>query len=200
MSEQELFQLIFLPGFSTVEKVTDISGRGVGMDVVKKNVEAAGGTIEIESVKGAGTRFTLSVPKSITVKIIEGVLVAVGQQRFVLPLKAVGESFEIKPEMVTRLPDGRACVKRHDSVYPLMWLSEVLAIDCTGQAQRNQIGIMVFHARRSTVLIVDEILGLQQVVVKKIEGTSVGSEMISGGAILGDEKVAIVLDAEKLHQ
>ncbi len=196
LSEEEIYQFIFLPGFSTASQVTDISGRGVGMDVVKKNVEGCGGKIIINSNSGKGTKFTIILPKSITVKIMEGVLVSSSQQRFVLPMVAVGESFEIDVGSISRLPDGSECIMLHDKVMPLVRLAGILGLPA--QAGASGIGMVILNAKKPLVLAVDEILGLQQVVVKKIEGIGNFAGFIAGGAILGDEAVAIVLDTEKL--
>ncbi len=197
LNDHQIFQFLFEPGFSTVDQVTDISGRGVGLDVVKKNIQTIGGKVVIDSAEGKGTCFTIEFPKSITVKIIRGFLVAVQKERFILPLSVVGESFEVTASQITHIPGKGECITRHDKVFPLLRLASVLDLpDQTRKA--TGVGIILETIQRPVVLFVDEVLGIQQVVVKKIDGLAISSALIAGAAILGDERAAIVLNTDNL--
>jgi len=207
MSDQEIYMLLFAPGFSTAEQVTDISGRGVGMDVVRRNVEGIGGSIIIESELGAGSNFTIQIPKTVCVKIMEGFLVDVSGERFVLPMTSVGESFKVGDKEITSTPGEGECIMHHNTVFPILRLDKRL--DLTGNLKSNRIeqsiehndqekiGVILESGKNKLVLLVDDVLGTQQVVIKDIEGLPGQPEIIAGGAVLGDEQVAIVLNVEK---
>lgn len=198
LSEQEVYDLLFIPGFSTAKEITDISGRGVGMDVVKKNIDAIGGKIFIESISGKGTSFRLQLPKSIDVRIIQGLVVLDNKRRFILPLEAVGKSFQIINSSIGKFPDGRKYILHCGSVYPLVELSLFLAKNMdVSLAKDSCVGIIIQGKTKKYVLSVDEIIGIQRVVVKDIENLERLPGFVSGGAILGDEKVALVLNPEK---
>ena len=198
LSDQDILGFLFVPGFSTAERVTDISGRGVGMDVVKRNIEAMGGRVRVESVVGEGSRFILEVPKTVCVKIMEGFLVSAKGQRFILPMINVGESFCVRAKDMTMALGEGECLTRHGRVFSVKRLDRLLNL--TGQDQEEMVGIILEGLGRGTILLVDKILGTQQVVVKTIEGLKASTGIIAGGAILGDEKVAIVLNLEELDK
>ncbi|MBI2568077.1 MAG: chemotaxis protein CheA [Candidatus Schekmanbacteria bacterium] len=199
LSQQEVFELLFAPGLSTAEKVTDVSGRGVGMDVVKRNIEEIGGRIEVESTPGKGSAFTLVFPKSVTARIIKGFLVAVDGERYVLPMAVVGESSPVAPECVSRLPGGGYCLLRQGAVLPLIPLAPLVACgNDRGAGVSAGVGVTVELLSQRFILLVDQVLGIQSVVIKQIEGLPGAPELVAGGTILGDERVAIVLDVEAL--
>ncbi|MFH0926219.1 MAG: chemotaxis protein CheW [bacterium] len=198
MTEQELYQLLFIPGFSTVKEVTDISGRGVGMDIVKKNTESIGGKILIQSTPNLGSKFTLMFPKSVAIKIIDGFLVLINKQRYILPMNLVSESFEVKNNNITDTPGGGKCIMRHGLVYPLLKLSSIMNLRTNNGGENNNVGVTITVDSKPYVFLVDEVLGIQQILIKDIKGLPCSSEFIQGGAILGNEEVALVLNIEKI--
>jgi two-component system chemotaxis sensor kinase CheA len=188
----EIHQLIFQPGFSTAAKVTELSGRGVGMDVVRRNIEALRGRIDIQTVRGKGTTFSIQLP--LTLAIVDGILLGVGADRFVIPTFAVLESLRPLPEQVQTL-QGQACmVQVRDRLYPLLHLGEVFGI--AGARQRISEGtVIICHdSGRSIALAVDELIGKQEVVIKGLGEMFRGVRGIAGGAILGDGRIGLILD------
>jgi two-component system chemotaxis sensor kinase CheA len=188
----EIHQLIFQPGFSTAAKVTELSGRGVGMDVVRRNIEALRGRIDIQTVRGKGTTFSIQLP--LTLAIVDGILLGVGADRFVIPTFAVLESLRPLPEQVQTL-QGQACmVQVRDRLYPLLHLGEVFGI--AGARQRISEGtVIICHdSGRSIALAVDELIGKQEVVIKGLGDMFREVRGIAGGAILGDGRIGLILD------
>ncbi len=199
LSEQEVYHLLFAPGFSTAKEITDISGRGVGMDVVKKNVDAMGGQIHISSVLDEGSTFTIEAPKAVAVRIMAGFLVSSCDNRFVLPMAGVGESFMVDSDKITTTIEEGECLLHHKKVFPVIRLDRLLELKRDKDDQRTEyVGVIITAGQRDFVLLVDDVLGTQQVVIKDIEGLGARSDLISGGAILGDERVAIVLNLENV--
>ena len=196
MSDQEVFALIFEAGFSTAELVTDVSGRGVGMDVVRRNIQAMGGRVEIESMFGIGTRMTVRLP--LTLAILDGMSVAVGDQIYILPLAAVVESLQPKPgEVKTMVNQGRVIQVRNEYL-PLVVLHEVFGLQ-TEVTDFTQ-GILVVLEANGTkaALFVDALVGQHQVVIKSLEANYRRVHGISGATIMGDGHVAMILDASAL--
>jgi len=196
LSEREVFDFLFEPGFSTAEQITDISGRGVGMEVVRQNVQALGGDIAIDSRKGQGSRFILRVPKSVTVQIIRGFIVAAEQQQFIIPANFIGESFNVAPDNISSVVGRGECIMHHDRIFPMIRLASLLSLRRPAGNSAGGIGIILTVNKREFVLLVDQVLGMTQVVVKDIGGLTGLSPLIKGGAILGDEKVTVVLNPE----
>jgi two-component system, chemotaxis family, sensor kinase CheA len=202
--DSEVYNYIFLPGFSTADRITDISGRGVGMDVVKRNIEALRGKIEIRSTPGHGSTFTMQLP--LTMAIIDGMLVRVGSQRYVVPTLAIERSFRPKPEEIhTLLGKGElAMVRGH--LLPIRRLNRIFGMREGLDEICKGLLLVVESGKERCCLLVDEILGQQQVVIKNL-GLSLGSadaphrqHGISGGAILGDGRVALIVDIGALLQ
>ncbi|MCA8966457.1 MAG: chemotaxis protein CheW, partial [Planctomycetes bacterium] len=196
MSDSEAYNIIFLPGFSTAEKVTDLSGRGVGMDVVRRNIEALRGKIEIESKLGEGTTFRMRLP--LTLAIIDGMVVRVGDERYVVPTLSIEQSFRPDTEDVHYLIDRGECVRVRGTVLPVYRLKQIFAQ--TGGLDDMDQGILIVvevDGERSC-LFVDEILGQQQVVIKSLglQGDRVSG--VSGGAIMSDGRIALILDVASL--
>jgi two-component system, chemotaxis family, sensor kinase CheA len=188
----EIHQLVFQPGFSTAAKVTELSGRGVGMDVVRRNIEALRGRIDIQTVRGKGTTFSIQLP--LTLAIVDGILLGVGADRFVIPTFAVQESFRPLPEQVQTL-QGQACmVQVRDRLYPLLHLGEVFSVH--GARQRISEGtVIICHDNgRAVALAVDELIGKQEVVIKGLGDMFKDVRGIAGGAILGDGRIGLILD------
>lgn len=196
MSDGEAFNLIFLPGFSTAEKVTDLSGRGVGMDVVRRNIEALRGKIEIDSVVGKGTTFRMRLP--LTLAIIDGMVVRVGNNRYVVPTLSIEQSFRPAADDVHHLVDRGECVHVRGTVLPVYRLKEIF-----GQADglddlAQGILIVVEADGQRSCLFVDEILGQQQVVIKSLGMPRDRVTGLSGGAIMTDGRVALIVDVGTL--
>lgn len=196
MPDSEVFAIIFLPGFSTAEKVTDISGRGVGMDVVRRNIEALRGKIEIRSTPGKGTTFLLRLP--LTMAIIDGMVVRVGKQRYVLPTLSIQQSFRPKDDDIKTAVGLGEMVNVRGSMLPIYRLNRVLNLQ-EGLEQIADALLIVMEADDSRFcLMVDEILGQHQVVIKTLTQTGQQLKGVSGGAILGDGRVALILDVAQV--
>jgi two-component system chemotaxis sensor kinase CheA len=194
--DSEVFALIFLPGFSTAEKVTDLSGRGVGMDVVRRNIEALRGKVEIRSTPGQGTTFLMRLP--LTMAIIDGMVVRVGAQRFVLPTLSIQQSFRPRADEVKTVVGAGEMVQVRGSMLPIHRLARVLDLH-DGLEQITDALLIVLEADDSRFcLLVDEILGQHQVVIKTLDHTGQRLRGVSGGAILGDGRVALILDVSQV--
>jgi two-component system chemotaxis sensor kinase CheA len=196
MSDADVWQLIFAPGFSTAEVVTDVSGRGVGMDVVKRNITALNGTVEIDSSEGHGMRVAVRLP--LTLAIMDGMSVGVGQEVYILPLSSVVESFQIKDETVNTVGQGARLVKVRDEYMPVIELEKVFQVPRFDMEKTSDIMVVVEAEGSRVALLVDELLGQQQVVVKNLETNYRKVPNVSGATILGDGKVALILDTSSL--
>jgi two-component system chemotaxis sensor kinase CheA len=196
MSDGDVWQLIFAPGFSTAEVVTDVSGRGVGMDVVKKNIAALNGTVEIESTEGSGMRVSVRLP--LTLAIMDGMSVGVGEEVYILPLSSVVESFQVKEEAVNTVAQGSRLVKVRDEYMPVIELERVFQVPREDQSKTSDIMVVVEAEGSRVALLVDELLGQQQVVVKNLETNYKKVPNVSGATILGDGTVALILDTGTL--
>ena len=196
MSDGEVWQLIFAPGFSTAEVVTDVSGRGVGMDVVKRNIAALNGTVEIDSVEGYGMKVSVRLP--LTLAIMDGMSVGVGGEVYILPLSSVVESFQVKAEAVSTVGQGSQLVKVRDEYMPVIELEKIFQIPRFDFDKSSDIMVVVEADGSRVALLVDELLGQQQVVVKNLESNYRKVPNVSGATILGDGKVALILDTGAL--
>lgn len=195
MSDADVWQLIFAPGFSTADVVTDVSGRGVGMDVVKKNIAALNGTVEIDSSEGYGMRVSVRLP--LTLAIMDGMSVGVGDEVYILPLSSVVESFQVKDDAVNTVAQGSRLVKVRDEYMPVIELEKVFQVP-RDDARSSDIMVVVEAEGSRVALLVDELLGQQQVVVKNLETNYRKVQNVSGATILGDGKVALILDTSAL--
>jgi two-component system chemotaxis sensor kinase CheA len=192
LPDEEIFQLIFLPGFSTATEVTEISGRGVGMDVVKSRVEELRGWVEVKSVQGRGTTVILHLP--LTLAIIDGLLVRIGDYIYVLPLYAVKELFPLDLKEVTYLPGGKKVIKRHGRLYPVVSLRELLGM--RGGKSEEEILVLLEQKGKELCLGVEEVLGQRDTVIKPLP-KRLGKIMgISGCSILEDGGVCLILDVQ----
>lgn len=196
MSDGEVWQLIFAPGFSTAEVVTDVSGRGVGMDVVKKNIAALNGTVEIDSAEGYGMKVSVRLP--LTLAIMDGMSVGVGGEVYILPLSSVVESFQVKADAVSTVGQGSQLVKVRDEYMPVIELEKIFQIPRFDFEKSCDIMVVVEADGSRVALLVDELLGQQQVVVKNLESNYRKVPNVSGATILGDGKVALILDTGAL--
>ncbi len=193
ISDPELFQLIFAPGFSTAKEVTSLSGRGVGMDVVKRTIDGLRGKIELSTVPGEGTTATLRLP--LTLAIIEGMLVRVGNGRYSIPLSAVEECVEL-PASADTASRGRSFLDIRGSLVPFLRLREVFGT--SGEADGHQKVVIVSSGEGRVGLVVDQIIGNTQTVIKQLSKLHSELESFSGATILGDGTVALVLDTAHL--
>lgn len=195
MSDSDVFALIFAPGFSTAASITDISGRGVGMDVVRQNLDAMRGRIDIQSTPSRGTTFSIRLP--LTLAVTDGMIVRVGAERFVVPLTHIHMSFRPEPSMLSTVAGNGEAVVLRGEVMPIIRLHRLFDVpDAAEHAEQGLLMIVGDGARRSA-LLVDELLGQQQVVGKPL-GAALGKVPgISGGAILGDGRVGLILDVNE---
>ena len=196
MSDTEVYGLIFAPGFSTADIVTDVSGRGVGMDVVKKNITALGGTVEIDSAEGYGMTVRVRLP--LTLAIMDGMSVGVGTECYILPLNSVVESFQVQPGMVRTIGGSGRVVEVRDEFMPVVDLERIFTVPRHGTERGSPILVVVEAEGGRVALLVDELLGQQQVVVKNLESNYRRVDDVSGATIMGDGRVALILDVSSL--
>lgn len=196
MPDSDVWMLIFAPGFSTADVVTDVSGRGVGMDVVKRNITSLGGTVEIESVAGQGMKVAVRLP--LTLAIMDGMSVGVEQEVYILPLSSVVESFQVKPEDVSTVANGTQLVKVRDEYMPVIALERIFKVPRADESKTSNIMVVVEADGSRVALLVDELLGQHQVVVKNLESNYRKVPNVSGATILGDGSVALILDTGAL--
>lgn len=192
MSDAEVWQLIFAPGFSTADVVTDVSGRGVGMDVVKRNIAALNGTVEVDSSEGYGTKVSVRLP--LTLAIMDGMSVGVGEEVYILPLSSVVESFQVNSEDVNTVAQGSQLVKVRDEYMPVIALEKIFQVPRFDLDKSSTIMVVVEAEGNRVALLVDELLGQHQVVVKNLESNYRKVPNVSGATILGDGRVALILD------
>ncbi|TYP00218.1 two-component system chemotaxis sensor kinase CheA [Geothermobacter ehrlichii] len=192
MSDRAVYNLIFQPGFSTAEKITDISGRGVGMDVVRQNLEKIRGKIEVYSKPGEGTTIKLRIP--LTLAIIDGLMVRVGETRCILPLLAVREIFRPLLENLTHTPDGQELVRVRENFIPILRLHRVLDVEPESRCLEDGVLVVLEHQGDRICLLVDEILGQQQTVIKGLSDYLGNVDVAAGCTILGNGDVCLILD------
>lgn len=196
MSDQEVWQLIFAPGFSTAEVVTEVSGRGVGMDVVKRNILALNGTVELDSAPGYGTRVSVRLP--LTLAIMDGMSIKVGDELYVLPLCSVIESFLLTDTSIRTVLGSSRVVQVRDAYMPVVVLEDVFGVKPGHAGGQSQILVIVEAEGRRIALEIDELVGQQQVVVKNLESNYRKVPNVSGATIMGDGRVALILDVAGL--
>ena len=196
LDDQELFGLIFLPGFSTAKVVTDVSGRGVGMDVVKKNIEKLGGTVAIGSEPGKGSMFTVRLP--LTMAILDGMILKVGNERYLLPVIAIKESIKPAQRDITTIQNKGEVVNVRGTLIPLIRLYQLFGETPAVFEPWNAIIIIIENAGKPYGIMVDTIVGQQQVVIKSLKGDFRNVKGISGCSILGDGRVGLILDVKGL--
>ncbi|MBS0908280.1 chemotaxis protein CheA [Tatumella sp. JGM118] len=197
MTDEEVGLLIFAPGFSTAEQVTDVSGRGVGMDVVKRNIQQMGGHVEINSREGAGTTIRILLP--LTLAILDGMSVRVGKEVFILPLNAVMESLQPQSQDLKALAGGERVLEVRGEYLPLVSLSGVFEVSNAHQDPTRGIAIILQTAGKRYALLVDQLMGQHQVVVKNLESNYRKVAGISAATIMGDGSVALIVDIAVLQ-
>jgi two-component system chemotaxis sensor kinase CheA len=193
LSADEINALIFKPGFSTAEQITEISGRGVGMDVVKRNVEALRGRIDIQTKPGEGTTFSVRLP--LTLAILDGLLIGVGRERFVVPTFAIRESLRPTPAQVHTINGEPRMILVRDRLLPLVWLADLFAASEPRVPLAESTVVVIEDDHRSVGLVADRLIGKQEVVVKSLGETFADVTGVAGGAILGDGRIGLILDA-----
>lgn len=195
MNDREAINLVFEPGFSTKTKVSDVSGRGVGMDVVKTNVSRLNGVIEIESVQGEGTTFYLKLP--LTLAIIQGLMVGVADEVFILPIVSVLEAVRIS-EQDLHCIEGQPVIRLRDAIVPLVSLEEYFNISREGVPAKEKYAVIVAIANKQMGLIVDKLLGQEEVVIKTLGDFFDSSRAIAGATIMGDGRVRLIIDVAEV--
>ena len=193
LSDKQIYELIFQPGFSTAEQVSDVSGRGVGMDVVRRNINELGGAIEIDSEKGRGSTITIRLP--LTLAILDGQSIRIGSETYIVPLVSIIESIQVRRDMLRHVAGKGETFRLRDEYLPIVRMHEVFGIDDARATDiADGIVVVVEAGGHKCGLFVDDLLGQQQVVIKSLEANYGRVEGISGATILGDGSVALILD------
>lgn len=198
LTDNDIYKLIFSPGFSTAAQVTEISGRGVGMDVVKRNIEAMRGHILIQSVPGAGTTMKIVLP--LTLAIIDGMLVRSGDEQYILPLLAIVESIQPTPDMLVSMRGARRLLNFRGEILPLLRLSALFSVANGKETDCKGLVVVLESLGHRIGLLVDDVLTQQQVVIKNLGPVLHGTPFISGATILSDGRVGLILNVEELVQ
>lgn len=196
LTQAEIFALIFLPGFSTVETVTELSGRGVGMDLVLDHIQTLRGKVEIESEPGVGTTFTILLP--LTLAIIDGLLVRIGDDRYIIPTLAVCESFRPRAGMISTVHERGEMISVRGRQTPLLRLGNFLGVKSSAATIEDGIIVVVESGGASRALFVDQLVGKQEVVIKSLGRAFENQNLVAGGAVLGDGWVGLILDVDTL--
>ncbi|KDR95185.1 two-component system, chemotaxis family, sensor kinase CheA [Peptoclostridium litorale DSM 5388] len=195
MDEKEIANLIFMPGFSTADKISDVSGRGVGLDVVKTKIESLGGVVEIETEKNVGSKFIIRLP--LTLAIIQALLVIVGEEKYAIPLNNIKEITNIEREQI-RVVEGRDIVLYRGKTLPLVDLGQVLDVEERNMDSRDINVIVVKKGDKDLGIVVDELLGQQEIVIKSLGKYLKGINFVAGATILGNGSVALIIDTNSL--
>ena len=195
MTDKEIVDLLFLPSFSTAKVVSDVSGRGVGLDVVKSKIEALSGEVEVKTKLGVGSTWIIRLP--LTLAIIQALMVVVGGEKYAISLGSVTTIEDIAPTDI-KLVQSKEVIHIRDMVIPIIRLNEVLDIESTKGPDENMIVAIVKKGDKYAGLVVDELMGQQEIVIKSLGKYIKQSKMISGATILGDGEVALILDANAL--
>jgi two-component system, chemotaxis family, sensor kinase CheA len=196
LTDEQIYDLIFMPGFSTADQATDISGRGVGMDVVRRNIKELGGSIELRSTTGRGSRFIITLP--LTLAIVDGQSVSVGSETYIVPLVAIIESLQLKTGGINRVAGHQEVFWFRDGYVPVVRLHEVFGVQPRATDLHEGLIMVVEGDGRRVGLFVDDLLGQQQVVIKSLETNFRRVDGVSGATILGDGAVALILDVPGL--
>ncbi len=194
MTDKEIYNLIFLPGFSTADKVTDVSGRGVGMDVVRTNIEKLRGSVEIDSTPGKGSIFRIRLP--LTLAIIDGMVIKTGSQRFIIPTIAITESFRPLPQDIVTVHGRGEMVKLRGHLLPVSRLHSLFGVEDAGKNIADSILIVAEAKSRRIAIMADALVGQQQVVIKSLGHLFEEMDGVAGCAILGDGRISLILDIE----
>lgn len=195
MDDKELLNLLFLPGFSTAAAVTDISGRGVGMDAVKTKIEALGGNVEIETKVGSGSKFKIRLP--LTLAIIQALLVRVNKEIYAIPLSSIDSTIHLEPQDIKTVQNQEVILLR-GQIIPIVRLDAVLNVPMDGKEQKDLFVVIVHMGQQRAGIIVDDLIGQQEIVIKSLGSLLKGIKVIAGATILGNGQVALILDVGSL--
>jgi two-component system chemotaxis sensor kinase CheA len=198
LSDNEIYNLIFRPGFSTAAQVTNVSGRGVGMDVVRRHIEKLRGRIEIRSAPGQGATFLLKLP--LTLAIIDGLAVGVGQERYILPLFAVREMFRPVAETIWTVQGRAEMAMVRGALLPVVRLYKIFHVQPRSEDPLSGVLVVAEVEGQRFCLLVDELIGKQEVVIKALGETFKNVTGVAGGAILGDGRVGLILDLDRIYK
>ncbi len=198
LTDEQIYDMIFQPGFSTAEVVSDVSGRGVGMDVVRRNIRALGGSVEVTSQPGQGSKFTIRLP--LTLAILDGQSVRVGNDIYIIPLVSIIESLQVNPADINSLRGSADVYRLRDEYIPIVRLYDIFNVDTEIRNWEDGLLVIVEGEGTKVALFVDDLLGQQQVVIKSLETNFRKVEGISGATILGDGTVALILDITSMIQ
>jgi two-component system chemotaxis sensor kinase CheA len=196
MSDEDVWQIVFAPGFSTADEVSDISGRGVGMDVVKRNIRALGGNIDVRSRSGAGTHILIRLP--LTLAILDGMSVEIAGETFIVPLSLIAEAFLPQSYHMKTITSGARVLQIRDAYLPLLATEQLLDLPARPSDSEAALAIVVDVDGRRAALLVDRLLGQQQVVIKSLEANFRRVPGIAGATVLGNGRVALILDVSAL--
>ncbi len=196
LSDDQINELIFRPGFSTAEQVSDVSGRGVGMDVVRRNIKDLGGVVEVKSEQGKGSVFRIRLP--LTLAILDGQLIRVGTQTYIVPLISIMESLQVKPDHIKSIAGEAELYRLRDDYIPIARLHSIFNVACSSTNLVDGLLVVVESEGQKVGLFVDDLLAQQQVVIKSLETNFQKVEGLSGATILGDGTVAMILDVSSL--
>ena len=195
MDDKDAVNLLFLPSFSTAKKVTDISGRGVGLDVVKSKIESLSGEVDVKTKLGEGSTFTIRLP--LTLAIIQALMVEIGGEKYAISLGSIQTIEDVKQSEV-KLVENKEVMNLRGNVIPLIRMNQVLSIESTKEPDENLLVIIVKKGDKLAGLVVDELMGQQEIVIKSLGKYINKSKIISGATILGDGEVALILDTNAL--
>ena len=197
LTEEEIDNLIFMPGFSTADEITDVSGRGVGMDVVKQNIEGLGGNIDVFNTPSQGSKIIISLP--LTLAILDGMIVGVGEEKYIIPINNIIESLCPDAEELANITTGNDVINVRGDFIPVIYLDHIFDIAGSKKISDRRLLVLLESGRHRFGVVVDEIIGQQQVVIKSIEENSDPVPGVSGATILGDGNVSLILDVAKLQ-
>ena len=195
MSKKDIVNLLFIPSFSMAKKVTDISGRGVGLDVVKSNIEALGGDVEVKTELGEGTTFTVRLP--LTLAIVQALMVVIGDEKYAIPIGSIANIEDIPVEDI-KYVEAKEVIHLRGKVIPIVRLTEVLDIEKTQEEPESLTVVIVQKGESQAGLVVDRLMGQQEIVIKSLGKYMNNNKIISGATILGDGEVALILDVNVL--
>ena len=196
LSDDQVYDLIFRPGFSTADVVSDVSGRGVGMDVVRRNIRELGGMVEVKSMPGEGSVFTIRLP--LTLAILDGQLVGIGEETYILPVISIIESLQVKTECINAVAGNAEVYRLRDEYIPIVRLYQIFGIEPTSEVLNEGLLVVVEAEGKKIAIFVDDLLGQQQVVIKSLKTNFKKIEGLSGATILGDGTVALIIDIAEL--
>jgi len=195
MTDKEIIDLLFLPSFSTAKAVTDVSGRGVGLDVVRSKIESLSGEVEVRSKLGEGSTWTIRLP--LTLAIIQALMIEVGHEKYAISLGSIQTIEDIMVEDI-KLVQNKEVIHLRGNVIPLVRLSNVLDVESTKTNEESMVVVIVKKGDKQAGLVIDELLGQQEIVIKSLGKYMKQSKIISGATILGDGEVALILDTNAL--